>query len=234
MLNKVTWFGILLTGLLVSSAMAGVMEKADKAAQRTQANIAVEETIPVPFDEAQAKAAMELGDANVKGVLYHRLKLRADYPGEPIGWTKANEILMPDVDVMLFPITAHLKEQRRLESENMKQRLKSKTVQLKTYKTDPRLFKYMINTKTDAQGRFYFTNLKPGHYLIQAADQVVNLTGLESVKVGESNGVYGDGYGTGTVGVTHYENRFYDIQKPLKYEFEFEIGAGQKEVKIES
>ena len=216
--------------VITGCAQTSVLDKADKAAEIKQANTAVEAKISTPFDEEQARKAMESGNSSLRGVLFHRIRAKTSYPGEQITAVKAAAVYAPNVTIYLYPLTEHLKEQRRLENDNRKKRMRSDTVQLTSYMADQRMFKYMRHTKTDEQGRYMFNDLKPGRYYLLADSYIVNSTEFKLVEVGTSvasDGVY-------TVEGKHYRKEYYPVQTQVDYESEVEIKTGQKELKLDS
>jgi hypothetical protein len=218
------------TSLIAGCAQTSVLDKADKAAEIKQANTAIETKISTPFDEEQARKAMEPGSSSIRGVLFHRIRAKTGYAGEKIASVKAAAVYAPNVTIYLYPLTEHLKEQRRLENENKKKRMRSNSVQLTNYIADKRMFNYMRHTKTDELGRYFFTDLKPGRYYLLADSYVVNSTEFKLVEVGTSvatDGLY-------TVEGKHYRKEYYPVQTWVDYESEVEIKTGQKELKLDS
>lgn len=209
---------------------ASQMQQADNQARINQLNTPVDVKVSVPFDEGQAKIAMELGNTTLKGVLYHKLTFRGRNVNDaPLSLASANYI--SNTDVILYPVTAHLLELMRLEEENT-HRLEflSKDKQLKRFIPDERMYKYAIKTKTDKYGRYFFYQLKPGRYLVITGDQDIISTGTEKVKDG--NTVISDGFYTANA--THYKDQEFRVRATVRYDEYIDIKPGDKEVVLES
>lgn len=228
--NKSTLMGLLIAAAL--SGCASPMQQADNDANVRQVNTAVEEKVIVPFDEAQAKAAMQLGDSTIKGVLYHKVSMGGKNAGSDPPLSIAPARFLTDVKVSLYPATAHLTELLRLEKENRRSRAWSKTAQLKQYTPDERVFKYMLVAQTDASGRYFFKNMKPGRYYIVAQNQNVSSTGSETIVDGVA--VVSNGWGVPVGTVQQYRNQDFRVKTPVEYGEFVEIKSGQKELKLES
>lgn len=207
------------------------MQQADNKALSKQLNTSVDVKVDVPFDEVQVKMAMALGNSTLKGVLYHKVKSGGKYAGEDVTLTLNPAIYISNVEVMLYPVTAHLLELMRLEDEN-RARLRpwSTDKQLKRFIPDERIYKYSLKTKTDEYGRYFFNQLKPGHYLVIAVEQDITSTGTEVVKDGTS--VISNGYYYAEA--AHYRDQNFRVKTPVHYEEYIEIKSGQKEVVLES
>ncbi len=225
-----------ITSLIVSMALVGCaspMQKADEEDQKQQLNTPVDVKITVPFDEAQAKAAMELGNTTIKGVLYHKVSSGGKNAGSDAPFSIAPAKHLRNVNVYLYPVTAHLLELNRLEKEN-KNRFSpfAKDKQLKNFIPDSRIFNYALNTKTDDHGRYFFKSLKPGRYYILAENQNITSGGSETVPDGV--GVVSNGWGVPVGTVQHYRNQNFNVSTVVEYEEFVEVKAGQKELVIES
>jgi len=206
------------------------MQQADKAASIQQANKPVKVKVAVPFDEAQAKEAMALGNTTIKGVLYHKVTSRGQYAGEDKLMTLEPAHYIKGLNVYLYPVTAHLTELIRLEKENRRQRVNNKTAQLKEFVPDERFYKYALQSKTDEQGRYFFNQLKPGKYMIVAQNYDVSSRGTGVVRDGTSvvtNGIY-------AAEVAHYRTQEYNVGTIVEYQKEVEVAPNQKEMVLES
>jgi len=229
-------FKSVILNLIISTALIGCaspMQKADQEAKKQQLNTPVEVKITVPFDEAQAKTAMELGSTNIKGVLYHKVSSGGKNAGSDAPFTLSPAVNLKNVNVYLYPVTAHLLELNRLENEN-KNRFSpfSKDKQLKHFIPDSRIFKYALHSKTDDYGRYFFKSLKPGRYYILAENQNITSGGSETVPDGV--GVVSNGWGVPVGTVQHYRNQNFNVSTVVEYEEFVEIKAGQKELVLES
>ena len=224
-----------LIGIILSATLFGCvspMQKADDDAKLRQANTAVEEKVAAKFDEKQAKAAMQEGGATIKGVLYHKVSTGGTNAGSDAPFSIAPAKFLTGVKVWLYPETAHLSELLRLEKENRRSRAWSKTAQLKSYVTDDRLYKYRLESTTDASGRYFFYKMKPGRYYIVAQNQNVTSTGSETVVDGVA--VVSNGFGVPIGTVQQYRNQDFRVKTPVEYGEFVEVKAGQNEVKLES
>ncbi|PKO36680.1 MAG: hypothetical protein CVU33_17100 [Betaproteobacteria bacterium HGW-Betaproteobacteria-6] len=212
---------------------ASTLDQADRQAKIKQLDTPVDEKVTVPFDEAQAKAAMMPGNTTLRGVLYHKVRNGGKYAGEDTTLTLAPSTFLSGVDVYLYPVTEHLVELNRLEDDNRKRftlGLFGGKKQLKNFIPDKRLFKYSRTTKTDTHGRYFFNDLKPGSYYIFVPPQSITSTGTELVKNGNSvvtNGLY-------SAEVAHYRNQDFRVKTAVQYAEYVDISPGQKEIKIES
>jgi hypothetical protein len=219
--------------LLIASVLCGCatpMQQAEQQAHTAQLNTPVIEKVAIPFDEKQAKAALQIGDATIKGVLYHKVKTGGKDAGSDPTLSLTPASFLTGVEVRLYPETAHLTELLRLEKENRRSRAWSKNTQLKEYVPDERIFNYMLVTKTDKSGRYFFQKLKPGRYYVFVATQDIITTGSETVRDGTS--VVSDGYYSAEV--AHYRNQDFRVKTPVDYGETVEIKPGQKELKLES
>jgi hypothetical protein len=226
---------LLLITLSTSFALFGCaspMQKADDDAALRQANTAIEEKITVPFDEAQAKNAIQPGNTTIKGVLYHKIVTGGKNAESDPPFSIAPAKFLSGVKVMLYPETAHLTELLRLEKENKSNRAWSKTTQLKSFIADKRMFNYMLETTTDASGRYFFRNIKPGRYYIVAQNQNITSTGSETVTTGVA--VVNNGFGIPIGTVQQYKNQDFRVKTPVEYGEFVEIQSEQKELILES
>lgn len=221
---------LLIAGML--GGCASPMQRAEDDAKLRQASTAVEEKVVVAFDESQANAAMQEGSTIIKGVLYHKVSTGGKNAGSDPPFSIAPAQFLTGVKVWLYPETAHLNELLRLEKENKRSRAWSKTAQLKQYAPDERIYKYRLESTTDASGRYFFTKMKPGRYYIVAQNQNITSTGSETVVDGVA--VVSNGYGVPVGTVQQYRNQDFRVKTPVEYGEFVEIKTGQKEVKIES
>ena len=224
-----------LLSVAVAATLAGCaspMLQAEKQASIDQANTPLATKITVPFNEQQAKAALETGPTNIKGVLYHKLiRGGRQSGGDPI-IALGSPVYLKNVNVFLYPVTDHLLEYVRLDNENRKRKgFFSKDKQVREFITDPSFSKYSIVSKTDANGRYFFNSLKPGRYYVVAQNQDIFTTGTERVSAGTSNISDVWGY-IGTV--QHYKNQDFRVKTPVEYAEFIEIKSGQQELVLES
>lgn len=227
--------GLSLLGLL--AACSSPMQVAQEQELRNRLNTPLKVPVGVPFNEAQAKAAMAYGNTNLNGVLYHKLEFRGRnvFDG-PLTLRSPN--FLAGVTLVLYPVTDHLLELNRLEEENAKAFKRSggnrvaffSGIQLKHFIPDPLLYKYSMQTKTDKFGKYTFEKLKPGKYFIIAIDQDISSSGYEDVRSGTSyvsNGYYG-------ANVAHYTTREFTVRSRVGYSEMVEIAPGQTQLSVES
>ena len=224
-----------LLSVAVATSLAGCtsqMEIANQDAKYKQLNTPLKTQISVPFNEEQARTALQSGSANIKGVLFHKITNGQQYNGfEPIdaSLTLRPAKPIPGVNMYLYPVTDHLLQLLKLEDENRRSKRSrrfSKDKQLREYIADPRLYKYSFSAVTDEQGRYYFKTLKPGRYYIVAQTQDINTHGTDMVPIGMSD------WGGGTV--QHYRNQNYKLKRPIDYSEFVEIKPSQNEITLES
>ena len=224
-----------LLSVAVATSLAGCtsqMEIANQDAKYKQLNTPLKTQISVPFNEEQARTALQSGSANIKGVLFHKITNGQKHNGfEPIDASLTFRPAKPisGVEMYLYPVTDHLLQLLKLEDENRRSKRSrrfSKDKQLREYIADPRLYKYSFSAVTDEQGRYYFKTLKPGRYYIVAETQDINTHGTDMVPIGMSD------WGGGTV--QHYRNQNYKLKRPIDYSEFVEIKPGQNEITLES
>lgn len=108
------------------------------------------------FDKKQAEQMLALGTATIEGEASTKQKTGYGFKG-PL----AKKQVAPDGTlVTLYPLTPYFEEFIKLR----KQKENKKTV---VYISDE-AYKYRLETKTDAYGRFKFEKLKPGKYFLES------------------------------------------------------------------
>lgn len=138
-------------------------------------------TPKAPFDEAEARSALEPGTATIQGEVCSKYDGLV-YPAE-------------NTAVWLFPRTAYLEEWVKLwKSRNKK----------KQYEGLPeQVWNIRIDSQTDGQGRFRITEVKPGKYLI-----IVTHSFNQGM---ERDVYTGSGYGNYGGRIDYYETQQYSI-----------------------
>lgn len=107
----------------------------------------------IAFDSLQAKMALGLGTATIKGVAFTRPT------DQGFGIKTGKKILANKITIYLFPVTPYLAEYFRLkEMENPKK--------LKYAYFDPAFFAYRLSAVTNSSGEFTFPQMKPGKYYL--------------------------------------------------------------------
>lgn len=147
-MNTRTSFGvaaacIIFFGTWVNSAYSQVRFSPTPVAPEEQERVIVPKT---KFDKAVALLALEKGNSTIKGTACWRV--------EDLGSRAKN------VPILLLPVTAHLEELIRL---------RKKAKQGEAVLQSPEVLKTSILTVADDEGRFQFTELKPGRYYLYAA-----------------------------------------------------------------
>lgn len=175
----------MIVACLLLASCGSEMRRAEMKVQDQQLDTPVTVTVTSPpFDEAYAKTALAKGSSTIKGVVFHKIINGGKQAGRDapiLNFSQGSPI--SGVTVYLYPATEHVKEIVRLESENRSQRAWRK-VQLKRFVGDPRIHKYALATKTDGNGLFEFTEMRPGNYLIYVENMLITSSGQETVPVG--------------------------------------------------
>lgn len=127
----------------------------------------------ITFDSLQAKQALGLGTATIKGVAFTRPT------NQGLGIKTGKKILANKITIYLFPVTPYLAEYFRLKQlENPKK--------LKYAYFDPAFFYYRLTAVTNSAGEFTFPQMKPGKYYLTGS--------LEWYETGVYNKYTGSGY----------------------------------------
>lgn len=149
------------------------------------------------FDKKEAKEKLAMGKSTIEGVAFTRQK--SNFGIKPLLGEKhyAREGTL----VMLFPCTKYFYEWYDLRS---KYEGKDTSVFM-----SGEAFEYRIDAKTDAYGRFKFSNLKPGKYYLET---IIDFTavGSYSEQVGATN--YYNGYGAMVGSSPIYQSYYYNYE----------------------
>lgn len=143
------------------------------------------------FDEADAKARMQQGNAKIYGKVIVNEGL-----GRKVYFAPAGTL------VFLYPLTPYIEEYVSLKEKYLKD--PNYAVYLHEIPG-----KYRLQTEVkNRDGEFEFTNLKPGTYMLTST---VNYTGFDIVKVATGQTVYTKGNTVVGYGGTQYTNekRYY-------------------------
>ena len=158
--------------------------------QRPKARVLYPQT---SFDKQTALAALGRGRATIRGtacVYKDKLLFRA-----------------PRLRISLFPVTPYFEEWHRL-------RAREEDKQTFVYMS-AEAYQHRIDTVTDANGNFQFTELKPGRYFLHAIFE------FDQVKTGS---VYtGSGYGTDGSRTDYYREQDYRVFRSNRLEKTVEI-----------
>jgi hypothetical protein len=125
-----------------------------KAVERNEKTNTIKTIYPeVKFDIEETNKLLENGNSSIKGVLFTRKK-------NAYGIKVGPRILAADVIVNLFPVTLYLDSWYALRRQKENKRTKVEMCE--------EALKKCIETKTDYDGNFKFTKLKPGRYFLQS------------------------------------------------------------------
>ena len=108
------------------------------------------------FDKKQAQDMLAIGTSTIEGVASTKQNTAYGYKA-PLA---KKQVAPEGTLVTLYPLTPYFEEFIKLR----KQKENKKTV---VYISDD-AYKYRLETKTDAYGRFKFEKLKPGKYFIES------------------------------------------------------------------
>lgn len=115
------------------------------------------------FDVRETEAAMELGNGSLRGVMAHAMK-----PGRRLAklLSRTSTAVADREWVFLLPMTAHVDAwYRTADNPNLREH---------DFKLlHPGIWKYAGRVRTDTEGNFEFSGLKPGRYLVFAEFPVV-------------------------------------------------------------
>jgi hypothetical protein len=230
-IRVLSWLGTaaLLCGLGASPVLlaGNVLRNADRQAEVAQPLVYRPET---PFDPQQAAQAMAPGTATIRGVVFHRLDRFGNYvllPPNPVR-------TMEGIDVFLYPATPHMVEFMKLLDKHVYRKLKMPIVpqnrRPKQVFFDDAALDYRKVVKSDQYGRYTFTDLKPGRYIVYSAAYVTSNFNV-SVPVGSSEISYGI-YGTDNV--THYGLEERTRRTDIEYRNYIDIKSDGQVVEVES
>jgi hypothetical protein len=165
---------LMLIAPAVAIAKSGKLEAADRNAELAKPEYYGPKA---PFDPADARAKLAEGDVTIRGFLFHNLN----------GWGRPGTLFLPggpaqavkNVEVYLYPATAHLVEWQKLFEKENSAKFKppivaafQKRKRPKVLEFDPRMQEVRIIVKTDEFGRFTFEKMRPGKYYITAATNI--------------------------------------------------------------
>lgn len=142
------------------------------------------------FDKKLAQEMLAIGTSNIEGVASTKQKTVYGYKA-PL----AKKQLAPEGTlVTLYPLTPYFEEFIKLR----KQKENKKT---SVYISDE-AYKYRIETKTDAYGRFKFEKLKPGKYFIES---ILPYVGTYTYQQQTGTTTTYNGYGAAIASSPYYE-----------------------------
>ena len=168
----------LLTALLMAGCAPSALQMANEQADAASKTVPQIVDMEVPFDAAQAKAALAKGNRSISGVLYHRLDITGrDEQGWPASPLIKNQPLT-NISVFLYPASAPLEAYEEMSSEQQRKMKKwytnppsplNRQPQIKLFRLPAGTNNQMLETKTDNFGRYSFNNLKPGRYYVTSS-----------------------------------------------------------------
>lgn len=184
------------------------------AAHRQKLETPVDEMVTEPpFDEAKVQHGLGRGNATIQGFLHHRLIPYGEYAGTDsalVNLEKVESVPVHDVELWLVPASDHLEAWLRLVKQNRSAR-KGRFrdfVQTKNYMPDQRAWLNARKTRSDAQGRFQFPQLRPGRYLLLSQRVTIASQGHRRQYLGSSyqtsGGIVGRHGYTPIGGTVHY------------------------------
>lgn len=218
----------LMAGLVFSPTLfaGNVLHQADRQAEQAQP---IEYRPQTPFDQQQAALALEPGNGTIRGVLFHRLDdfgRYAVFPPQPV-------TTMEGIDIYLYPVTQHLIEYQQLVEKHLRKRRVQLTAESRRPRQvilDDAALNYRKVARSDQYGRYTFTDLKPGKYLLYSLANVTSYFN-EDVPVGSSQINYGI-YGADTV--THYESQARSRKIDIEHQKFVEVTSDGKVLEVES
>lgn len=130
----------------------------------------------VPFDSLQAKIMLSYGKTTIEGNAYTKPKNTYGMDSGP------KKILAGNVLITLYPVTPYFEEWYR-----MRKKMENKKTNVFL---SEEAAKWCMTVKTDDNGNFRFTKMKPGKYFLQA---FINYTqnGTSTVYQGSGYNNYG-------------------------------------------
>lgn len=142
------------------------------------------------FDKKLAQDMLAIGTATIDGVASTKQKTAYGYKA-PLA---KKQIAPEGTLVTLYPLTPYFEEFIKLR----KQKENKKTV---VYISDE-AYKYRLETKTDAYGRFKFEKLKPGKYFVES---IVPLVASYTYQQQTGTTTTYNGYGSAIASSPYYE-----------------------------
>jgi hypothetical protein len=177
--------------LFILTGCSSPLTTANRNAKRNEQTVVYPE---VKFDSIYAKSQLSKGKATIKGVLFKKTNKIAIVGGYTFGYKK---------EVVLLPVTDYLLEWHKLRAtkENKK---------TSVYLSE-QAYSFRLVTVTDENGRFFFNELKPGKYFLQAYMSKTNYFTRDVV------------VGTDSYGTKYYKQENYSEMKKYRNEKFVEI-----------
>jgi len=139
------------------------------------------------FDQRELETMMELGSGSLRGVMGYSVK-----PGRSLArlLSRAATAVADREWVFLLPMTAHVEAWYDANGQTISgQRLQG---------LHPDVWKYAGRVRTDTEGNFEFSGLRPGRYLV-FAEFPVTLETEQAVDTGRRSISYSPAFGTGSI-----------------------------------
>lgn len=154
------------------------------------------------FDAENAKKMMAFGKSTINGTAVARDYNAPNGLNNMLGVRVVGKkrIAPAGTVVVLFPVTRYFEEYYQLKNRYKKSK---KYVAV----LGKEAFSYRLETKTDKNGRFSFTKMKPGKYYIETVFGYTGRTGTD-VEVGRTD--YYNGYGNYTGSDPIYQTYYYN------------------------
>ena len=183
--------------------------------------------VSVPFDEAAAKAGLEIGDKTVSGVLYSQTYYWGEDSPRFGAYYQVPRVNQTGQKIYIYPYTPYLEEfQRQVKrARNPRSTRNYKVV------TDPRLYQYSVYATTDANGRFVFPKMKPGRYFLYSEK---TLTGTVNKSIDTGGRTIQNHPYEGTTVTRHHELREVNWARSAIYEGIIEIRPRDTSIEIEA
>lgn len=157
------------------------------------------------FDKKEASNLLAEGKSTIEGVAFTRKKNM--YGFKPLLAEK--QYAKEGTVVMLFPCSTYFDEWYRLRNK-----YENKTTAVFM---SQEAFEYRLEAKTDAYGRFKFTNIKPGKYYLET---IIDFTAVGSYDEQVGNTNYYNGYGAYVGSSPIYKKYYYNYTlENREYEF---------------
>jgi len=208
---------VALCALAPDSGYAGPVGEAQFQARENALRTPILVPVDVPFDEAEASAALLQGNAQVAGALYYALTASGD---DDVMFSPRYHKAVANTTVALFPMYSHMRRYAEMmaDYEDQITGVFSGSRQHKIIGPDPRVVEYSFEAKTDEFGNFSFHDIKPGKYVLHVPPVTANGTYTANAVIGH------------TGNLEHTAPRQFAYRTPLYLEQVVEIKEGNNEI----
>ena len=205
-MNKMIKLHLTKLTLIIAALFISGISNAVSAQVRTsptpKSKVEIEVLYPeITFDEKAAKSALGRGTSTISG--------------EACAFKDGRFYIAKNIKVSLFPVTPYFEEWYKLRK---KKEGKNTAVYMSA-----EAYKNRIDTQTNADGKFQFTDMKPGKYFIQAIFDFTQ-TKTQSVYAGRVEGVFSS--------ARVYRNETYRVAKRRRLEKTVELSKPGEVEKI--